>query len=35
MLANRALRVGAEWVQLGEVVTASEVLTDAGRREAL
>jgi hypothetical protein len=32
-LEGLALQVGADWVQVGEVVTAPEVLTEAGRAQ--
>ena len=34
LVSVRALQVGADWVQRGEVVTVSEVLTGFGRRGA-
>jgi hypothetical protein len=32
-LSSEALQEGADWVQVGEVVTASEVLTDVAGAE--
>ena len=34
-LSALALQVGADWVQVGEVVTAPEVLTEAGQTGGL
>ena len=31
LLGGLALQLGADWVQVGEVVSAPEVLTDAGQ----
>lgn len=33
LLSSEALQEGADWVQVGEVVTASEVLTDVAGAE--
>ncbi|MDG4840307.1 ester cyclase [Micromonospora sp. WMMD967] len=34
-MVGLALQLGADWVQVGEVVSAPEVLTDAGQRRGL